>query len=1048
MSRNIKSLIVGLSDSPVIKEEWNITPVTTTTTPDLAIVSSHNCNVVSGEVIADVTGVTDAHYISVIKTNITMQGLETNKTIKFGFEATDVSSLSTCIIGIYIAPGNMSASAVANEVNGIMFLGQPLGNNRIIHYSLLFNTTYHAPTRYRIPNAANPNGVAGNFSNLAAGLSDLAVGSKTSMLLSRRNNNLYIGRFDVKSDGSAYDLNGREAVVNGPVFDNTLTVFFFTLSADTGNGLQNIAYIPSVTLDSPAYDVTGTSASLTPPPNDVDWANFINPVRPSFSQINQATLPVDARVDQLYRVVIDPSYTGPDPAPYGYPLKNNQTILINNISGSGAITALVDNETLIELTNDILSPVVAQQATMLQSITDIGNLLQQTQDDVNVALLNAPEIIAYVKPENIISPPSDFDFSTSVTFTTFHAAYGYLTSLPKFVKKRIVLDDRDGGNITGDNTTVYQLMENNIVISTYTCFTGLFTDIDSIIPSPQFGFYIDCTGLSVDSFVGLYGCLSVKIPGGYWASNELPSKNGLFHSRLVLGDNCYLAISDNGIDLSTLTNYIKIGQNSTLLVKIFANIVSTNVQSLIFNRGAGSRIVLNQATLLAPHPTLYPFVTVFKPRDNTVESIQIDQESVYYEYTEESPFQSELDGWPRVKIVESIADIGTRDGLGNFYLLSSVKYLFVKSLYLGSGSLIIPAGTDVVLNSLPSVRLFNDGSKPVIANNGKCIDNIAILEQSGATLNIPILQNRGRYYRRGGRLVGNMLLSCSIDNISGEFCILHMSDFDHFPNPAYSGITTPSLIEGCHDVKITNMSIKGLTPNIPIFNFNLNTLDQLYNYVIDGVNLMRTVVPTNGIINITNTYGKSHADLAEIITIGRVTQKLGGLVKEGPLVTKDGLPYSHRQDPVFNFDGRRLGLLISNGTGNASGSGTNTSAVIISGTIIEGCGFKRDTTYPELFKYLSRQSGKRFVAILRADVYRTAASGDAFISIKQTNAAFTSTSGDTSLYTLPSTNTRVPIELMVPLQPEFGGFVSIEAGINGNTSVLYMEKIRLLIQEI
>ena len=45
MSRNIKSLIVGLSDSPVIKEEWNITPVTTVTTPELAIVSSHNCNV-------------------------------------------------------------------------------------------------------------------------------------------------------------------------------------------------------------------------------------------------------------------------------------------------------------------------------------------------------------------------------------------------------------------------------------------------------------------------------------------------------------------------------------------------------------------------------------------------------------------------------------------------------------------------------------------------------------------------------------------------------------------------------------------------------------------------------------------------------------------------------------------------------------------------------------------------------------------------------------------------------------------------------------------
>jgi hypothetical protein len=1044
MSRNIKSLIVGLSDSPVIKEEWNITPVTTTTTPDLAIVSSHNCNVVSGEVIADVTGVTDGSYLSVVKTNITMQGLETDKTIKFGFEATDVPSLSPCIIGIYIAPGNMSASAVANEVNSIFFLGQPLSNNRIIHYSLLFNSTYQAPTTFRVPNAATASGIIGNFSNIAANRSDLAVGSKSGMLLSRRNNNLYIGRFDVKSDGSTYDLNGREAVVNGPVFDNTLTVFFFTLSADMGNGVQNIAYIPSVTLNSPAYDVTGTSASLTPPPNNVDWANFINPVRPSFSQVNQATLPVDARVDQLYRVVIDPSYTGPDPAPYGYPLKNNQTILINNISGSGAITALVDNETLIELTNDILSPVVAQQATMLQSITDIGNLLQQTQDDVNVALLNAPEVVVYVKPENIISSPSDTDFSTSVSFNTFHAAYGYLLTLPKFIKKRIVLDDRDGGLVTGDATTVYNLMENNIIISTYRAYTGQY--VDMLIPAPVFGLNLDCTGLAVDKFVGQFNCLSTNIVGGSWDVNDLPVKHNL-EARLVIGDDSYMSISDNAIDLVTDTNYIKIGNNSYLFFQIFSDIITTGVKQLIISRGRDTRIDLHQSTLLTPHPTIYPFVTIFKPHDNAYESLQIDSESIYHGYTDNSPFQSEQQGYSPYTIVESISNLGTRDGLGNFNLTNN-KYLFVKSIFLGSGSLTIPVGTEVILESLPTVKLLNDGSKPVIANNGKCIDNIAILEQSGVTPNIPILQNRGRYYRRGGRLVGNMLLSSSIDNLSGEFCILHMSDFDHFPNPAYSGITTPSLIEGCHDVKITNMSIKGLTPNIPIFNFNLPTIDQIYNYVIDGVYLTRSGVPTNGVIDITNAYSKSHVNLAEIITIKNVKQKLGGLVKEGPLVTKDGSGYPYRQDPVFDFDNRRLGLLLYNGTGSGQGNGTNTSPVLIVGTTDEGSGFKRDTTFLEFFKYLSRQHGKRFLVTLRADIYRTAASGDAFVSVKQSDSTLSTSSGDTYLFTLPGVNTRVPIEIMVPVQPSFGDYISVHAGLNGSTGTLFMEKIRLLIQEL
>lgn len=1044
MARNIKEIILGLSDSPVIKEVWDITPITTVVTPDLDIVSTHNCTVASGEVIADVTGAMGTYYVSVVKTNITMQGLETDKTIKFGFEATDVPTLSPCMIGIYIAPGSMTSGQVANEINSILFSGNPLPNNRIIHYSLHFNSTYQAPTTFRIPNAATASGIIGNFSNTAANRSDLAIGSKSGMLLSRRNNNLYIGRFDVKSDGSTYDLNGREAVVNGPVFDNSMTVFFFTLSADLGSGLQNIAYIPSVTVSSPGYDVSGTSASMATPPNDVDWINFDNPVRPSYTSTQQATLPQDARIDQLYRVVINPSYTGPDPTPYGYPLKNNQTVLINGLSGNGSVTALVDNQTLIELTNDILQPVVDQQATMLQSITDIGNLLEQTQADVNVALLNAPEIIAYVKPENIISPPSDFDFSTSVTFTTFHAAYGYLTSLPKFVKKRIVLDDRDGGNIFGDNTTVYQLMENNIVISTYRAFTGQFVNLGDIIPAPIFGLYIDCTGLAVDKFVGQFNPLSTKISSWPWVAGDLPVKTGL-ETRLIVGDYCYLSTSDNAIDLVASPCHIKLGDNSHFFFQIFANIVATDIKPITIKRGYNTGIDFHQATLLSTHPTYRPFLTILKPHDNAYENLQIHPESLYYGFTNDSPFQSEPSGALPVIIVESLANLGAKDYLG-YYPLTSGKYLFVKSIDLGNGTLFIPAGTRIVLESLPTVRVFNDGSKPVITCQGKCTDSISTLEHLGVYTNIPVVQNRGSYHRAGGKIIGAMLVSSFIDPISGEQCILHMTDFDHYPNPAYGGITTASMIAGCHDVLIRNMSIKGVTPNIPIFNFNLNILDQLYNYVIDGVSLTRTVVPTNGIIDITNAYGKSHDDLAEIITIRRVTQKLGGLVKEGPLVTKDGLPYGLRADPVFNFDGRRLGLLISNGTGSASGNGNNTSGVVISGTTIEGCGFKRDTTYLQLFKYLSRQSGKRFVAILRADVYRTAASGDAFVSIKHTNTF--STSGDTSLFTLPGANTRVPIEVMVPLQPEFGDYISVECGLNGNTGNLFMEKIRLLIQEI
>lgn len=1047
MSRNIKSLIVGLSDSPVIKEEWNITPVTTTTTPELAIVSSHNCNVVSGEVIADVTGVTEGNYISAVKTNITMQGLETDKTIKFGFEATDVPGLSPCVIGIYIAPGNMSVTVVANEVNDIMLLGQPPSNNRIIHCSLLFNTTYQAPTRYRIPNAANPNGVGGVLTNLAAGLSDLAVGSKSGMLLSRRNNNLYIGRFDVKSDGSSYDLNGREAVVNGPVFDNTLTVFFFTISADMGNGLQNIAYIPSVTLDSPAYDVTGTSASLTPPPSDVDWANFINPVRPSFSQVNQATLPVDARVDQLYRVVIDPSYTGPDPTPYGYPLKNNQTILINNISGNGAITALVDNETLIELTNDILSPVVAQQVTMLQSIADIGNLLQQTQDDINVALLNAPEAVVYVKPETTVSPASDRDFSTSVSFSTFHAAYGYLTQLPKFIKKRIVLDDRQGGSVNGEAGFIYQLMENNINISTYRCYTKHYIDLTAMTLPSVFMLYIDCTGLSVDKFAGGFNAQSTKIPGTYWNVGELPADASLLQSRLIIGDDTYLSISDNGIILNQQPTYIKLGERSYLLMRIFAGIVATGVKRITVRRGNNSKVDILQGTLLTDHPTLLPFVKVIRPHDNSDDTLQFTPASISIEYSDNDPL---ADGYSGFRIIRGLQDLGAKDGFGDYNLTSGAKYLFAKSLELGSASIRIPSGYTATLEALPGVSVYNNGDKPVLDVRGTCYDYGVTWVLRASITTMPIIQNRGKYYRKGGKVQGCKLIESYPDPLYNSPTELHILDVEHLPDPTYAGILNASEIGDCKHLVVRNMKIRGLTPHtISLFTFNINSLDASNHYELDGITYRVGNTPIIGVVNIVNAYGKNSTTIAEVIILKNIQAKSGGLLAQGPLVTRDGIPYPYYTDPAFDFDDRKRGLLIINGTGNAAEGGGKPSPVIISSAVLEEYGFYRDSSFAEYFKFISRKYSARFIATLTADVYRTASSGNAMVSISTLNPITNSVSGDIYNFTLPSANTRVPIQITVPITAlPYAHYVMLRCGLSGNSGDLFMEKVMFRIQEI
>lgn len=1043
--RKIKEVMIGGPDSPVIKEDWDITPNTVTTVPDLVIVDTANCTVSpDGFVVADVTGVNTSALISAVKTNITMRNLETNKTIRFAYRVDDAPTIAPFMIAIMIAPSSRTAAQVVAELNSIFFLGNSLSNNRILQYSLSFNTTYNAPTTYRIPNAVTPNGVVGNFANTVADLADLEIGSQSGMLLSRRNDKLYIGRFDVHSDGIHYDLNGREAVINSPVFSDDMTVFFLTLVADLGDGLQNVAYTPSLDIDSPGYDITGTSVEATTLPDRPDWVNFANPIRPSYVQTLQATLPIDVRIGQFYRVLINPAYTGPDPTPYGYPLKHNQTVLINSITGNGSITAYVDNESLITLTNDLLAPITQQQVLFAQSLTDISTLLQQTNADVNVALLNAPEIIAYVKSEQLLTGNQvTLNFSTAVAFNTFDDAYNYLVALPRFIKKRIVFEDRPAPyNIYyGAEGAIYHLMQNNIVLTSYTKFCRL-----QIPENPLYNethLIADVTSLHLESFIGNWLPVTIPLPMHLFNNGDVDDNvpaTDAFLSRLFIGDDCTFTMSSSMGDFSTHSALIKVGDRSTLYFNLNDNIDLGTVLPIIFSKGKGATIVLSNSGggSYAPGMTFIYVRSECEYINDQFNGLGVDK--IYYEFRNIDPLQA---FYPGALIVRHQSQMGIPNYQGR-YTLYQPRYVFATSIDLADFSLHVPEGQSTTIQSAGNITISSNGITPLIVE-GTCVDHgvhFTVVPTGGTA---PVIASSGYYYRYGGELTGNVLFSATTGQFNGG--VFHMDGVRHTLWPSETEITQPSSVTGMPDFQITNLHLEKPLGNTPLFTFNINTLAIDYKFVIDGV-YGNDRYSAFGLVNIINAFGKVSPDITETISIKNINLKSYGMENSRPLVTRDGLPYDISTDPVFDYDNRKLGLLVTGASGNAAGINTGSPISPLTIDTISEFGFYRDVNFPSLFRYKSRKKPRRFLFRLRANVYRTVSSGNAVVGIGIINPGTNAVDRHNTTFTLTTANTRVPVEIaFIADAPPFNHQVAIFGGLTGDNNPLYFENIEFSIQE-
>ncbi len=1034
MPRFIKEVIIGGPDSAVIKEDWNITPITTVTTPDVEIIETYQGTNNNGLFEVDVTGVTVASYVSVAKTNITLNGLGTDRTFKFGMEVIQAADPATpYAFGIYIAPPERTAQQVSGEIFNALFNGQGPLNNRIMHYVLSFSGTKQFTTMYKIPNAATPNGVTGTVSGTVNTV-DVTDGAKTALVLSKRNNNLYVGRFDVSSDDISYDLNGREAVVNGPVLPETHRVYYFTLLADNGGGLSNTIIRPDLTIDPPGFDITGTSAEAIP----FDWNTYFdNPVRPNYSSTAQVTLPVDARIGQFYRTVIDPGYAGPTPTPYGYPLKNNQTILINSISGLSAnLTAYVDNEVLVLLVNDITQPIIDQQTTMLQSIQDIGLLLDQTQQDVNVALLNTEELVCYVKAPLLAAlPEPEFEFSTSVTFDTFHEAYTYLIGLPKFIKKRIVFDDRTAPitEIIGETGVVYDFLRNNITLSSYTRFHGIKTS--PVVYLPDVTLILDCTGLRLDRFNGKYFKKDTPIPDGGLLSG-LPIQTTLA-GRVHLENNVSLYIDDTSIGL-VQPSYFILGEDSNLTLAITQDLVASNYYPITFYKGNNSSVTVQQ-TLVSTHPSVQFFFLIFTPHDNKQDTIGFDEAQILYNYTTLDPYYYAYQGY---QVIRQLSDLGAPDYLGRFILYAS-KYLFVSSLYLGERYLLIPYSTNVEIRALDGVEIFS-GNRSTVDIRGTLIDHGVSFKSVSSTPNIPVIANYGKYYRKGGKLTGRRLFTSYPDPFYNSPTVFHMLDVEHVLPNDETLITEHSQVGLCTDFLVKDYKFNGFLDNIALIELNINSLDLSQRYTIDGLYGKHAIEnPTLGIVNIVNGYAKANTALTEVIKLTNVKILPANGTRKYPLITKDGQFYAYKSDPAILYDDKQYTVVIIDAAGAGAGTSLTTADFILNQPAIRYIEGFIDS-YP-LFSQ-AKIGIQKYLVTIKANVYATNNNRTGRVGILYGQVGNSLSVKKQKDVTLITAGVRYPIEFKEIVELDLFDVVGISGLLIENASAfLYFEDLEFTV---
>ena len=718
MSRSIGDILRGRT--PVTRK-WDVTPVGNIQNPailtltDLAgIIVDPNTGVISTD-LNNLGAILGPYGLCTAKTNIDLSQWSAGSTFQMGYEvdaATDVNG--PYFTGMAWVDSGLTAAEAALGILGTI-AGNPhaLSTPYLLSASIGFGPTHITQVMACIATDSDPSPAGSTLSGALSYNISTAPGSKQTILLSKAVSSMGVGLTITDPDGVSYDLLATQ-LANNPVFAG-LTLFYFVATVNVGNGGANVAIKPDLAATPPSYIVAGTDYATAGGTNNTWNALFPNITQPIIGSVTQATYPVNTYRGEILQAYVNPSWTQSNTVrPYGVLVADGQRLFVDNVTpGDEAFSFVVSPASLSTAIAGVNSSVSALTTT----VTGVQSSLTMLQGSIASLQDGSDEVLVYVRGV-AFTPVTD----ASVTYNSFDSAYNYLITLPKYIRKRIILDDRADSNNTfaGSSVVNYHLMENNITISTYQAFAG---DVIPVGGNAKVSLMIRCSSLRLDKFAGniLQAWLTMNDigygPFGDYSALALNTSitladNVVTQNNFVIGDNCrvymnsYNLFHDQPILNTDSGGTIFMGDNSSLTI-IFGvyqgNILFPGVNIV---KGANSYLLIdgNLSAIFDVNtetPDIHKgLLKIISPFD--VGSIQFAGMSLTtYDGSAEIAYtdanvSAMLD--PSFKVVRNFMDFGTIRpdiSLPNGWtavLLSGLKYFIAGTIYQPPQVILYPNG--------------------------------------------------------------------------------------------------------------------------------------------------------------------------------------------------------------------------------------------------------------------------------------------------------------------------------------------------------------------
>lgn len=542
-----RSKRINLNKLPAMPRIWDITPIVNPpTTPDLEIIDTFQLNVGSQNALsidpASPLITVDGQPIlkhGCAKTNINLAMLNDGDTWHVGLRSIVTGGYTLSSVVFYDTSAD-AAEYAASQLDQFTNPGHAPSNRLVLSADRSAANLSIAGTMYN-PVTQSYHQIGGEFPMKYDVDTNGSDNTTALMLLHRDGNTLNVTIAAVDMTGN-YDINEVHSVGNDnfPFDFSSLTMFLYLGTvASPSMVYQSVA--PTITAGLPDYDVAFTRYETVYSGTQLAF-DALFPVdahRPSGVLVQQAVLPEGVRVGELLNVRVDLQYEGAPPMPYGRSLAHGKTYIVTANSSEG-----------VGLERIICS---SEYDVLVQTVNGLST--------GSTAGLLYGEIVVYV---NNGLDTVDM-FTGSRAFDTFEAAYEYLITLPPYLPKRMVIDDRPIGIgqpifVDGVAQKLYLIGQNNIKLSTYCAFSGepypAYYSENTDFPRPFYGAYPQLylrAKFDACYFVDYWGSIEPDAYGseqlvlsGYVDTPSSPTT--LFTSKLRIGKNSAVYIFPGSVD--------------------------------------------------------------------------------------------------------------------------------------------------------------------------------------------------------------------------------------------------------------------------------------------------------------------------------------------------------------------------------------------------------------------------------------------------------------------------------------------------------------------